>query len=241
MPPAERVPSSQENLEEYVRRFRSLDRMDLVEAWENPMPAAAREHLLAEIRRRGYRIKSLPKPPSPEEASVVVAPQIESIESKEERGARRVKAGLRWLLLLGLMHLIVGTIVGYFQFQTYAASLSSWEGLPDSELVELGGKQWPVEKGRVVARLAQVLGFAIPVGIGIVLLLLYGWARVAPRPALITAFVALFVVYTLETVFTPVLIFTLGLRLFILVSLLLAIRAARRDPLPEEDVGWGQG
>lgn len=58
-------------------RLRKMGIGELIEAWEEPMPDEVRALLLDEIKVRGYRIKSLPEPPS-SDAATTYAPTFEA-------------------------------------------------------------------------------------------------------------------------------------------------------------------
>src|SRR5262245_54082359 len=99
-----------------------MDTMQLVDTWEKPLPPRARELLLEELERSGFRIKSLPEPPSYEGIATIAA------ESSDERNAHSVKVASRWILVIAVLQLLFGTLDGFDGARACTEQLSALEG-----------------------------------------------------------------------------------------------------------------
>ena len=146
------------------RRFKSMDRMELVSEWEQPMPAGTRELLQAELERRSYRIKSLPTPPPPPTGDEIAAP-VDPEEVASERRRDVMAGSATWLFVLGILHLL-GSAFAFFGLVQDGA-YDGGASLEDSTRV-------------VVAIILP----AIPAVIGFAFVALHGLARKRPYPAL---------------------------------------------------------
>jgi len=207
--------------EDYRRWFRGMDTMQLVDTWEQPLPPRARELLLAEIKKTGYRIKSLPEPPSSEGVGPVAA------ASGEAQAARSVRARSGWILTIGLLQLLVGTWIGIANARACSEQLAALEGRAGDERVELEGEEMEVRAARFTLRLQQIAVFAVSWTIGVLFLALYVWSRYYPRPALITALATFVVIHVLEAMFDPPSLPRMVFKVLVVGTLMAAVLASK--------------
>jgi hypothetical protein len=105
------------------RRIAALDTMELVELWEQPMPANSRAIVQAELERRRYRTKSLPVPP-PEDAAQDPLPTAEDVDR------RRIDGSARILLVLGVVQLLSAAYSAWTRREDGLAPMLLAAGLP---------------------------------------------------------------------------------------------------------------
>ena len=87
--------------EEAAKRLRlaALGTVELVDLWDEPMPASSRALILAELTRRGYRTKGLPVPP-PDDATT------DPLPTPEEQDDQRIHGSALLLLVIGIMQIL---------------------------------------------------------------------------------------------------------------------------------------
>lgn len=81
--------------------------LELEDAWEEPMPDLVRALLLTEIRRRNYRVKSLPKPPP---SSTHTSLQPLSVRDQELPHAEQ---GVGIILVIAVFQLLSGALLAW--------------------------------------------------------------------------------------------------------------------------------
>ena len=81
--------------------------LELEDAWEEPMPDLVRALLLAEIRRRNYRIESLPRPP-PSATHTSLQPL-----SVREQELPHAEQGVGIILVIAVFQLLSGALLAW--------------------------------------------------------------------------------------------------------------------------------
>ncbi len=197
---------------QYKWDFASRDLNDLLDAWEVSMPEPIRKILLREFEARHYRTKSLPTPPPAVETTSLDSEPVKTPELSSASASRAFvadvqaaewstevdkalvgphanpsRAAANWVLALGILHILVGLWFGYDSVAENQAPLEMVAGMGDNEIVQFEGEDFTAFEVRLIAYISMGFAFGVPIGLGLVFLLLYWWARKSPLPALITA------------------------------------------------------
>lgn len=225
------MPGQHANEEE----FRDMRVPELIDAWEEPMPDATREVLLAELERRNYRIKSLPDPPA-SEAESEARPY-----SPGEKDAHMVTHGL---LTLPFVAVIQTFSLLWFFFRggaVYASTMKDLESKPDFEIVEFGGAFVRADEARFLAGVERYGTLGVSILVVAFLVGLYVIGRKRPIVALSVALFLFIGDFVFGALFAPDVVargsVTRAVMLmFLAFGLAAAVRCHRREASTQVDI-----
>ena len=151
----------------------------------------------------------------------------------------RVRRGAIWILVIGLMQILFGGFLGAQLAGEADHALANFAGAEPTEVVVLEGTEWTVADLRTQLERERLQAYVTPIGLGVLFIGLFFWARRSPLPALITA-LALFVgVHILAAVIDPsTLVQGVFVKVLFVAALIVAIKASLTDsPGSEESSG----
>lgn len=205
----------------YRERYGDMDVASLLAEWDEPLSDVARAALLAELEERGVRVKGL-------------APPQEEPRDPEQRARDKVRLGAAWLLIVGILQAVGGGFLGARVAAELRDARADLEGLAPDETVTFDGGSYSVAELRRVVDRSEVLVIAFPVGLGLVFIGLFFWARRSPLPALMTALVLFVTVHVADAVLDPAALYRgIVMKVVVVLALLGGIRAAVARPDPE--------
>ncbi|HZN39339.1 MAG TPA: hypothetical protein VFD82_11085 [Planctomycetota bacterium] len=158
------------------------------------------------------------------------------------RRAKATRNGARWVLAIAILQLILGVFVGLKHQKEADAALQNLSTMEATEVLKLdGGEETTVGELRQAVERETVQMFAVPIGLGVVFLGLYFWARKSPIPALATALGLFVTAHAVEAVVDPAAIVRgIIVKVFCVVGLLNGIRSAlhqRTSDLAQDAAG----
>jgi hypothetical protein len=144
------------------------------------------------------------------------------------RRAKATRNGARWVLAIGIIQIVLGIWLGMKHRKEADAALEHLSTMEATEVVTTAeGEQTTVAELRTAVEREALQMFAIPIGLGVVFLGLYFWARKSPIPALSTALGLYVTAHALEAVVDPTSIVRgIIIKIFCIVGLVNGIRSA---------------
>lgn len=146
-----------------------------------------------------------PPPPTKEELQERLA------RARAGRGARATKSratntrtARRWVLAIAILQVLAGLVLGFTHQAKADQAVAHLAANEDDEVMQLqdGGTATAGELRRAIAR-ERVQVFVVPIGLGVVFLLLFLWAKRAPVPAIGTALALYVTAHLLTAIVDP--------------------------------------
>jgi hypothetical protein len=129
-----------------------------------------------------------------------------ALEHGDQEGAsREVRKAVKWMIALGVMFIIFGTIFGLKQHSDADAARSVLQSLPDEMVVpeQIGGKTYTVAELREQIDFEVYAVFGINYLMALVLFGLSFWARRSPFPAMLSALCLYLALIVLNAIIDP--------------------------------------
>lgn len=176
-------------------------------------------------------VEPVPPPPS-------AAADDREYHRRRESAVRSgsTKKAAKWVLVVAIMQLVIGTFLGLREQPTYDKALKEIAWISDKfqpvegETTTVGELRTRIERERI-----QVL--AIPIGIGLAFVALFFWARKSPLPALITAFALFVVVHAVSAVVDPTQLYQgILIKVFFIAALIKGIRSALEERVLSQSI-----
>ena len=105
----------------------------------------------------------------------------------QERLEKKVRSGIQTILYLGILHILLGGLLGYFEGKGYSEVIDSYQGMAGDEIVSVDGGGMTVIEATSLYEFLRILALAIPIGIGVIFLVLHRLARKKTHLALFLA------------------------------------------------------
>lgn len=133
-----------------------------------------------------------------------VAADDRAYHRRREDAARAdaTKRAAKWVLVVAIMQIAIGTFLGLREQPKYDQALKDIEWMSE-KYKPLEGEDITVGELRVMLERERVQVLAIPIGIGVMFIGMFFWARRSPLPALITALALFLVVHAVTGVLDP--------------------------------------
>ncbi|MBL8752174.1 MAG: hypothetical protein JNK15_02645 [Planctomycetes bacterium] len=126
---------------------------------------------------------------------------------KEREGADRTKstkAAAVWVLVIALIQVGFGLFTGFSNQKVADQAIANLAQFSDDELLDLeDGTKERAKDLRAAIERERLQMFVVPIGIGVVFLALWLWARKSPLPALSTALALFVTMHAIEAVVEP--------------------------------------
>lgn len=135
----------------------------------------------------------------------------ERLQSVRRRAGRRAKKERKnvlrnasnWVLAITVLQLAFGLVFGLGTKLQSDRALAKLATQDDDALFDVAGQSVTTVELRRMVQQESVQAFVLPMGLGVVFLVLYFWARKAPLPALATALALYVTVQMISIVLVP--------------------------------------
>jgi hypothetical protein len=220
-------------LEDRTAEFLEMSMMELVDTWEQFLVPDVRARLLAELEARGYRIRSLPEPPSAPSEPVVATSPVERAQARTDVALRHVSRGVGAVFFVGVLQLVVSGIVGVSGWGDMQVELAKLAGLAGDAQVTLGDELVEVTIARTELWGGWIGSFALPLVLGVFFFITHHFAKRRPQLGLGLALGVYVGLHVMEAMADPsTIVKGAGLKILIVVALvrgLSSVRAAQRQ------------
>lgn len=129
--------------------------------------------------------------------------QLRRRRSARADNQRKISKAGRWLLLLGILFAVAGTMHGFSARQEAQRVQASLATLPRDKVVEVKGKEISIADLRQQIDAEVTMAFAIDYLLGTIMLGLFVWAQRSPFPAMLTGLCVFLVLLVVNTVIDP--------------------------------------
>lgn len=169
-------------------------------------------------------------------------PPLPPHSSARERAADRRRAATtsrigrsrRWLLVIAILQIVFGIGFGYTNSRESDKALASLAELPADHQFEHEGEQLVIGDVRKQIERERVLGFAVPIGLGVAFVLLWLWAKRAALPAMVCALLLFVTVHAIDAAIDPTqLVRGILIKVLFLAALIGGIKAAVQQRVEE--------
>ena len=107
------------------------------------------------------------------------------------------------MLIVAVLQVLFGLVMGFNTAKEADQAMQNLATMEDDDTLEIEGEEMTVAETRKLVQREKLQAFVFPIGLGVVFLALWFWARVSPLPALSSALVLFVSVHLLEAVVDP--------------------------------------